>query len=46
MLIDLIVKFALWLYTKKHLKREQEIDHTAVGFKIVAKHRYMSGQII
>lgn len=46
MFTNLVVKFALWLYTRKHLKEEQEIDRTAVGFKIVAKHIYKSGSII
>lgn len=34
MLTDLIVKFALWLYTKKHLKQEYLKDRIK-GYKIV-----------
>lgn len=44
MLINMLMKFSLWLYTKKKLK--METNKRIVGYKIVPKYKTQNDLII
>lgn len=43
MFIDMLMKFSLWLYTKKKLKKET--NKKIVGYKLVPKYKTSTGLI-